>query len=97
MINREQKQVIYRAFSNTKDKYGQLKRESTDQEVDMVIKIMGQSNVEDPRFIDCDSLGITRERGLKPGNYIVDGEVSYLIKYVIPSFRYQQVFLKCEK
>ena len=85
--------VTYRAFSNTKDDYGQLKQTYTDTQIDMMIKIRGQANVEDPRFIDCDKIGITEET-LIPGNYIVDDK-DYLIQYVIPSGRFNQVFLKC--
>lgn len=87
--------VIYRVFDNTKDAYGQLKRNSTDTEIEMMIKIRSQVNVEDPRFIDCDKIGITTET-LVPGNYIVDND-NYLIQYVIPSGRFNQVFLKCVK
>ena len=87
--------VIYRVFDNTKDAYGQLKRNSTDTEIDMMIKIRSQVNVEDPRFIDCDKIGITTET-LVPGNHIVDND-NYLIQYVIPSGRFNQVFLKCVK
>lgn len=87
--------VIYRVFDNTKDAYGQLKRNSTDTEIEMMIRIRSQVNVEDPRFIDCDKIGITTET-LVPGNYIVDND-NYLIQYVIPSGRFNQVFLKCVK
>lgn len=95
MINREIKQVTYRVFDNTKNEYGELKQESTDKTIDMMIKIRSQMNVEDPRFIDCESIGITKEI-LIPGNKIIDNDNTYLIKYVIPSRRYQQVFLQCE-
>ena len=87
--------VIYRVFDKTKDAYGQLKRNSTDTEIEMMIRIRSQVNVEDPRFIDCDKIGITTET-LVPGNYIVDDD-NYLIQYVIPSGRFNQVFLKCVK
>lgn len=87
--------VIYRVFDNTKDDYGQLKRNSTDTEIEMMIRIRSQVNVEDPRFIDCDKIGITTET-LVPGNYIVDND-NYLIQYIIPSGRFNQVFLKCVK
>lgn len=96
MINREKKSVLYRVFDKTKDEYGQLKQSHADYAVDMMIKIMSQNNVEDPRFIDCDSIGITSKRDIVPGNQIIDGDKVYLIKYVILSRRFQQVFLKCE-
>lgn len=96
MINRELKRVTYRAFDNTKDAYGQLKQSFTDKDIDMMIKIQTQVNVEDPRFVDCDSVGICKEL-LVAGNKIIDGDKTYLIKYVIPSSRYQQALLKCEK
>lgn len=96
MIIREMKKVTYRVFDNTKDAYGQLKQSYTDSQIEMMIKIRGQVNVEDPRFIDCDCVGISRET-LVPGNKIIDGDKVYLIQYAIPSSRYQQVMLKCEK
>lgn len=96
MINRELKQVTYRAFDNTKDAYGQLKQSYTDTDIEMMIKIQTQFNVEDPRFVDIDCVGISREL-LEAGNKIIDGDKIYLIKYVIPSSRFQQALLKCEK
>ena len=99
MINRETKTVTYRAFNEIKDAYGQPKREVVDSDVEMMIKIMGQHNVEDPRFVDCDAIGITKQPYLSfsLGDYIIDGSTTYLIKYLIPSNRFQQVLLKCEK
>lgn len=96
MINREKKSVIYRVFDKTKDAYGQLKQSHTDYVVDMMIKIMSQKTVEDPRFVDCDSIGITQKRDIEVGNKIIDGENVYLIKYIIPSHRFYSIFLKCE-
>ena len=96
MINREKHIVTYRAFTNTKDDYGQLKQEWVDTNIEMMIKIQNQINVEDPRFVDVDSVGISREL-LTAGNKIIDNDRVYLIKYVIPSSRYQQALLKCEK
>lgn len=84
--------VTYRAFTDTKDAYGQLKRSYTDTDIDMMIRIRSQVNVEDPRFINCDKIGITEEN-LTSGNYIVDDK-EYLIQYVIPSGRFNQIFLK---
>lgn len=89
MINRETKTVVYREFTTVKDAYAQLKREYEDRQVEMMIKIMAQHNTEDPRFIDCDSIGITKDLSLTPGNHIIDGSNTYLIKYLIPSNRYQ--------
>lgn len=96
MINRELKRVTYRAFNKTKDAYGQLKQEYTDRDIEMMIKIQTQVNVEDPRFVDVDCVGVCKEL-LEAGNQIIDGNKTYLIKYVIPSSRFQQALLKCEK
>lgn len=96
MINREMHDVTYRAFDNTKDEYGQLKQTYEDSTIQMMIKIQSQINVEDPRFVDVDSVGISKDL-LVAGNKIIDGEKIYLIKYVIPSSRFQQALLKCEK
>lgn len=96
MVNRELHKVIYRVFDDTKDDYGQLKQSFEDTEIEMMIKIQSQVNVEDPRFVDVDSIGISREL-LVAGNKIIDGDKVYLIKYVIPSSRYKQALLKCEK
>ena len=96
MVNRELHKVKYRVFDDTKDDYGQLKQSFEDTEIEIMIKIQSQVNVEDPRFVDVDSIGISREL-LVAGNKIIDGDKVYLIKYVIPSSRYKQALLKCEK
>ena len=96
MVNRELHKVTYRVFDKTKDAYGQLKQSFTDTDIEMMIKIQSQINVEDPRFVDVDSVGISKDL-LVAGNKIIDGDKEYLIKYVIPSSRYQQALLKCEK
>lgn len=95
MIIREMKQVTVSSYNSTLDAYGQQhKSGKADRYVDMVIKIVSQSNINDPRFLDITNLGLTRDTAIKAGNEVLDGTTKYLVMYVIPTSRLTQVLLK---
>lgn len=68
----------------------------------MVCKIYSQVNVADPRYIDIDVIGLTRNHNISDKNEVVINENkfgipvgTYDIKYVIPTNRlYYQVLMK---
>jgi hypothetical protein len=67
----------------------------------MVCHIYSQDNVQDPRFVDIDVLGLTEERNITVDNEVVISDNNfgiptgtYVVKYVIPTSRLTQVFLK---
>lgn len=102
VFNRELQEVEVLWFSKTKDSYGQYRQDApTVQNIEMVCKIYSQSNVEDPRYVDIDVIGLTEERTITTENEIVIKENdfgiptgTYIVKYVIPSSRLYQILMK---
>lgn len=102
MINREWQEVKVLTYSNEVDEYGQQRQgEPTEENVDMVCKIFSQVNVTDPRYIDIDVIGLTKNHTISDKNEIVISENpfdipegTYIVKYVIPTSRLYQILLK---
>lgn len=94
MINREWKTVQVITFSNELDEYGQKRQgSSTSRDIQMVCKIYTQNNVDDPKYVDVDMLGLTKETNITDANQIEIDNVKYNIKYIIPSGRLTQILM----
>ena len=95
MINREYQKVKILSFNGEKDEYGQRRQDTpTEREVEMVCKIYAQTNVSDPRYIDVDEIGITKDFTITPNNQVKIGSDVYNVKFTIPSKKYLQVLMK---
>ena len=95
MINREWQDVQVLTYSDELDEYGQ-KRQGTPtvRIVEMVCKIYSQSNVDDPRYVDVDVIGLTKDKDITDENVIIIGDEKFNIKYVIPSSRLYQILMQ---
>lgn len=94
MINRELQTVKVVSFSDELDKYGQKRQgETTERDSEMVVKIYTQTNVEDPKYVDIDVIGITKDKNISDDNQIKIGDDYYNIKFIIPSGRYNQILM----
>jgi len=95
MINREWQDVQVLTYSDDLDEYGQ-KRQGTPtvRIVEMVCKIYSQSNVDDPRYVDVDVIGLTKDKDITDENVIIIGDEKFNIKYVIPSSRLYQILMQ---
>lgn len=95
MIQREWKTVKVVSFTDGRDEYGQVRKQgSTERNCEMVIKLYTQTNTNDIRFNDIETLGITRDNLITDKNQIIDGSNKYNVLYVIPSGKYTQVLMK---
>lgn len=95
MINREYIPVSIITYEDKVDEYGQKKiTVSNKRTADMVIKIYSQTNVADPRYVDCDYIGITKEKDITDSNNIEFQNIICNIKYIIPTPKYTQVLMK---
>lgn len=95
MLNREYKTVQIISYSSVVDSYGQQHtQQSSTRNVEMVCKIYSQSNVQDPRYINIEMIGITKDKSITTSNSVViDGE-KFCVKYIIPSGKYNQVLME---
>ena len=60
----------------------------------MVCKIYSQTNVTDPRYVDVDLIGLTKDKDITDENVIVVGDEKFNVKYIIPSSRLYQILMK---
>lgn len=95
MINREYIPVSIITYKNGIDEYGQKKiTVDNKRTADMVIKIYSQTNVTDPRYVDCDYIGITKDKDITDANDIEFNDIVCNVKYFIPTPKYTQVLMK---
>ena len=94
MINNEMRTVTIKHFMETLNDYGE-KVLSTDSSTtaEMMVKQYSQTNVQDPRFVDVQYIGLTKAAISINEVVSIDG-TDYMVLYVIPSGRYTQVMLK---
>ena len=98
MINREYRPVTIITYENGIDEYGQKrKKNKTERTTEMVVKINSQVNVNDPRYIDCDYIGITKDKDIKDTDTCSFDNKNCNIKYIIPSGKYNQILIKVNK
>lgn len=93
MINRELQAVTIKSFAETLNDYGEKVLSETTSTADMMIKQFGQSNVEDPRFVDVEYIGLTKA-DISVNNVVNFDGIDHMVLYVIPSGRYRQVLMK---
>lgn len=94
MINREMKPVEVLTYTGV-DSVGQKRMgEPTTREVEMFLKVYTQSNVADPRYIDCDLIGLTKDFTINTSNVIKVENDKYSIKYILNTPRYLVIYLK---
>lgn len=97
MLNNEMQKVKILTYSNDLDDYGQKRQGApTESYCNMVVHTVSQANVDNPKYVDIDLVGIT-ETALTDDQKVVIGTKTYDIKYVIPPLRrYYQVLLRNE-
>lgn len=94
MLNREYQPVKIVTFKDGTDEYGQKRKViKSEWTTDMVVKINTQINVNDPRYVDCDYIGITKETGIKDSDVCCFDGKQCNIKYIIPSGKYNQIIM----
>ena len=88
-LNREFEPIVVKTYTSGVDEYGAIRQKgSTTRTVEMVVKINNQSNVQDPRYIDCTLVGITKDKSITDANTVMYQGKEYNIKYIIPSPKY---------
>ena len=93
-ITRELQSATIKAYGLTVDAYGQLEQGTpTTRTADIAFKIYGQQNVQDPRYVDVDAVGLTKDKSIVPGEVISFAQGDYRGKYVIPTSRWQELML----
>ena len=93
-ITRELQSATIKAYGLTTDSYGQLEQGTpTERTADIAFKIYAQNNVQDPRYVDVEAVGLTKDKSIVPGEVISFAQGDYRVKYVIPTGRWYQLML----
>ena len=93
-ITRELQSATIKAYGTTVDAYGQLEQGTpTTRTADIAFKIYSQMNVTDPRYVDVEAVGLTKDKSIVPGEVISFAQGDYRVKYVIPTGRWQELLL----
>lgn len=95
MINRELEKVTVISFESGVDEYGQTRTQiSGTKEVDMYIKTYSNQLIDNPKYNEIEYLALTKDKTITSANQIEYNNIKYDIIYVMPSARYNQLFLR---
>lgn len=76
------------SYSEETDAYGQKRQGAqTIRRVEMYCRIFSQVNIDNPKYVDIDVIGLTDDKNITDANQIVIDDDVYNVKYVIPSSR----------
>lgn len=100
-INRELQSVTIKGLAHDTsapygpavDDYGQITYSMTTRSAQMTVKIYSQQNVSDPRYVDVEMVGLTKDTSIVPGEVVSLAQGDFLVKYVVPTGRWQEILL----
>lgn len=75
------------------DDYGVPMYATATRTADIAFKLYSQQNVQDPRYIDVEAIGLTKDTSIVPGEVVTLAQGDFRVKYVIPSARWIQLML----
>lgn len=95
MIRRDMQPVQVVVYGSGVDEYGQP-RQTIQQTrvVDMFIRPYSNDVNGNPKFNDYELIALTEDRLVSEVNSVILNDKVYDVMYVIPSFRYNQLFLQ---
>ena len=91
-ITRDLQSATIKANTTSVDRYGQIVQGDS-RTIDVAVKLYSQANVQDPRYVDVEMVGLTKDKNVKPGEVLTVAEGDFRVKYVIPSSRWQELLL----
>ena len=91
-ITRELQSATIKTYGTAVDSYGQLAL-SGQRTADIAYKVYAQQNVSDPRYVDVEAVGLTKDTSIVPGEVVSLAQGDFRVKYVIPSGRWYELML----
>ena len=92
-ITRELQSATIKTYGTTVDRYGQLVQSDVTRTADIAFKIFAQQNVQDPRYVDVEAVGLTKDTSIVPGEVISFAQGDFRVRYVIPTGRWHELLL----
>lgn len=91
-IQRELQSATVKGYTMNVDAYGQLEA-GLQRSIELSVKLYSQQNVDDPRYVDVELVGLTKDTSIVPGEVISLAQGDYRVKYVIPTGRWTELML----
>lgn len=93
-IARELQSAIVKAYGTTVDEYGQLEQGTpVERATEIAVRRYSQQNVSDPRYVDIEMIGLTKDTSIVPGEVISLALGDFRVRYVVPSDFWQEILL----
>ena len=92
-ITRELQSATIKTYGTSVDAYGQLIQNETTRTADIAFKVNMQQNVQDPRYVDVEMVGLTKDKSIVPGEVVSFAQGDFRVKYVVPTGRWQELLL----
>lgn len=92
-INRELQSATIRTYGQGVDDYGQRELLEITRTAEVAYKVYSQMNVQDPRYVDVEGVGFTKDISIVPGEVISLAQGDFRVKYVIPTGRWRELML----
>lgn len=91
-IQRELQSATVKGYTMNVDAYGQLEA-GLPRSIELSVKLYSQQNVQDPRYVDVELIGLTQDKNIVPGEVVSLAQGDYRVKYVIPTGRWTELML----
>lgn len=91
-IQRELQSATVKGYTMNVDAYGQLEA-GLPRSIELSVKLYSQQNVQDPRYVDVELVGLTKDKSIVPGEVVSLAQGDYRVKYVIPTGRWTELML----
>lgn len=91
-IQRELQSATVKGYTMNVDAYGQLEA-GLPRSIELSVKLYSQQNVQDPRYVDVELVGLTKDKSIVPGEVISLAQGDYRVKYVVPTGRWTELML----
>ena len=92
-ITRELQRTTIKTYGTSVDEYGQLVLNEATRTADIAFKLYSQQNVSDPRYVDVEAVGLTKDTSIVPGEVITFAQGDFRVKYVVPTGRWTELML----
>lgn len=92
-VTRELQSATIKTYGQTVDEYGQRTLSETTRTADIAFKIYSQQNSADPRYVDIEMVGLTKDESIVPGEVISFAQGDFRVRYVIPTGRWRELLL----
>ena len=92
-ITRELQSATIKTYGSSVDDYGVPVLDGNTRTADIAFKVYTQQSVQDPRYVDIEMVGLTKDTSIVPGEVISLAQGDYRVRYVLETTRWRELLL----